>query len=181
MDQQKADKIFQRHKNNSTISAEDHIRNLRIALGQSLEGKTKIYLDKRFWIFIRDVELNRSQSKSHAELLFGLKELVDLGNTICPISETMFLELLKQTDNRTQRATAQMIDAILLDKKRILPCAVYLDGEYGIKGAVVGVPVKLGKNGVEQIIELKLNAEESAALKKSAEAVQELVKIMKLE
>jgi malate dehydrogenase len=77
-------------------------------------------------------------------------------------------------------ATAQMIESILLDKKRILPCAVYLKGEYGIKDAVVGVPVKLGKEGIEQIIELKLTPEESAALKKSAEAVRELVKIMKL-
>jgi malate dehydrogenase len=78
-------------------------------------------------------------------------------------------------------ATAQMVDAILLDKKRILPCATYLDGEYGIKGVVVGVPAKLGKNGIEQIIELKLTDEESAALKRSAEAVRELAKIMNLE
>ncbi|MCJ7654378.1 MAG: malate dehydrogenase [Dehalococcoidia bacterium] len=77
-------------------------------------------------------------------------------------------------------ATAQMIECILLDKKRILPCAAYLEGEYGIRDAVVGVPVKLGKDGIEQIIELKLTPEESAALKKSAEAVRELVKIMKL-
>ncbi|NWF78095.1 MAG: malate dehydrogenase [Chloroflexi bacterium] len=77
-------------------------------------------------------------------------------------------------------ATAQMVDAVVLDKKEILPCAVYLDREYGIKGVVVGVPVKLGKNGIEQIIELKLTPEESAALKKSAEAVRELVKLMKL-
>ena len=77
-------------------------------------------------------------------------------------------------------ATAQMVDAIILDEKKILPCATYLEGEYGIKGVVVGVPVKLGKNGVEQIIELKLTPEESAALKKSAAAVQELVNIMKL-
>jgi malate dehydrogenase len=78
-------------------------------------------------------------------------------------------------------ATAQMVESILLDKKRILPCAVKLEGEYGIKGVVVGVPVKLGKNGLEQVIELKLTAEESSALKKSAEAVRELIKIMKLE
>jgi malate dehydrogenase len=77
-------------------------------------------------------------------------------------------------------ATAQMVDAIILDEKKILPCAAYLQGEYGIKGVVVGVPVKLGKNGIEQIIELKLTPEESAALKKSATAVQELVNIMKL-
>ena len=77
-------------------------------------------------------------------------------------------------------ATAQMVDAIVLDKKEILPCAVYLQGEYGVKGVVVGVPVKLGKNGIEQIIELKLTPEEGAALKKSAEAVRELVKVMNL-
>jgi malate dehydrogenase len=78
-------------------------------------------------------------------------------------------------------ATAQMVESILLDKKRILPCAVSLEGEYGIKGVVVGVPAKIGKNGMEQVIELKLTAEESSALKKSAEAVRELIKIMKLE
>ena len=78
-------------------------------------------------------------------------------------------------------ATIQMVDAILLDKKKILPCATYLEGEYGIKGIVVGVPAKLGKNGIEQIIEIKLTSEENSALKKSAEAVAEMIKIMKLE
>ena len=77
-------------------------------------------------------------------------------------------------------AVVQMVDAILLDKKKILPCATYLDGEYGIRGVVVGVPVKLGKDGVEQIIEINLTSEEKAALEKSAEAVRELVEIMKL-
>jgi malate dehydrogenase len=77
-------------------------------------------------------------------------------------------------------AIAQMVDAIILDKKEILPCAAYLEGEYGIKGVVVGVPVKLGKNGIEQIIEFKLTPEEDAALKKSADAVRELVKVMNL-
>ncbi len=77
-------------------------------------------------------------------------------------------------------ATAQMVDAIILDKKEILPCAAYLEGEYGIKGVVVGVPVKLGRNGIEQIIEIKLTPEEDAALKKSANAVLELIKIMGL-
>jgi len=77
-------------------------------------------------------------------------------------------------------ATAQMVDAIILDRKEILPCAAYLNGEYGIKGVVVGVPVKLGKDGIEQIIQLKLTPEEEAALKKSAEAVRGLVKLMNL-
>jgi len=77
-------------------------------------------------------------------------------------------------------ATVQMVEAILFDKKKILPCAAYLEGEYGISGAYVGIPVKLGAKGVEQIIELKLTHEESEALKRSAEAVKELVSIMKL-
>ena len=74
-----------------------------------------------------------------------------------------------------------MVEAIIFDQKRILPCSVLLEGEYGIKKTFVGVPAKLGEKGVEQIIELKLTPEESAALKKSADAVQELLKIMKLE
>jgi len=78
-------------------------------------------------------------------------------------------------------ATVQMVEAILFDKKKILPCAAYLEGEYGISGAFVGVPVKLGASGIEQIIELELTEEESAALKRSADAVRELVDIMKLE
>ena len=78
-------------------------------------------------------------------------------------------------------ATVQMVEAILFDKKKILPCSVLLEGEYGIKGTFVGVPVKLGADGVEQIIELKLTDEEGAALKHSAEAVKELLDIMKLD
>lgn len=77
-------------------------------------------------------------------------------------------------------AAVQMVEAIVFDRKKILPCAAYLEGEYGIDGAYVGVPVKLGASGIEQIIELKLTEEESAALKRSAEAVKELVSIMKL-
>jgi malate dehydrogenase len=77
-------------------------------------------------------------------------------------------------------AAAQMVDAIILDKKEILTCATYLEGEYGIKGVVVGVPVKLGRNGIEQIIELRLTPEEEAALKKSAQAVRELIRLMNL-
>ncbi len=77
-------------------------------------------------------------------------------------------------------AVLEMVDAIMRDEKRILPCAAYLEGEYGIKGVVVGVPVKLGQDGIEQIIELKLSPEEDMALKKSAETVRETVGIMNL-
>ncbi|HYB61709.1 MAG TPA: malate dehydrogenase [Methylomirabilota bacterium] len=75
-------------------------------------------------------------------------------------------------------AVAEMVEAILKDKKKILPCAAYLEGEYGIKGLYVGVPVKLGARGVEQIIEIKLTPEENAALQKSAASVRELVSVL---
>jgi malate dehydrogenase len=75
-------------------------------------------------------------------------------------------------------AATEMVEAILKDKKKIMPCAAYLDGEYGIKGLYVGVPVKLGAKGIEQIIEIKLTPDEQAALNKSAEAVKELVGVI---
>jgi malate dehydrogenase len=75
-------------------------------------------------------------------------------------------------------AVAEMAEAILKDKKKILPCAAYLEGEYGIRGLFVGVPVKLGAKGIEQIIQIKLTPEEQAALNKSADAVKELVGVI---
>lgn len=77
-------------------------------------------------------------------------------------------------------AIVEMVDAILKDKKKILPCAVFLQGEYGIKDLFVGVPAKLGARGVEQVIQITLTPEEQAALDKSASAVRELVKIIKV-
>lgn len=77
-------------------------------------------------------------------------------------------------------AVAEMVDSIILDQKRILPCAVYLDGEYGIKDVVVGVPVKLGSFGVENIIEVSLTPKEKEALQNSARGVKELVEVMRL-
>jgi malate dehydrogenase len=76
-------------------------------------------------------------------------------------------------------AAVEMAESILRDKKKVLPCAAYLEGEYGINGLFVGVPVKLGARGIEQIFEVKLTPEEKAMLKKSADAVQELVDVMK--
>ena len=77
-------------------------------------------------------------------------------------------------------AAVEMVEAILKDKKKILPCAAYLEGEYGVKGLFVGVPVKLGARGIEQIIEIKLTPEENAALQKSAASVRELINVLGL-
>jgi malate dehydrogenase len=76
-------------------------------------------------------------------------------------------------------AAVEMVESILKDKKKVLPCAAYLEGEYGIKGLFVGVPVKLGASGIEKIYEIKLTADEQAALAKSAGSVQELVDVIK--
>src|SRR5438105_15652617 len=75
-------------------------------------------------------------------------------------------------------AAAEMVEIILKDKKKIVPCSVFLQGEYGVRDLFVGVPVKLGARGVEQIIQIKLTAEEDAALKKSAAAVKELTDVI---
>jgi malate dehydrogenase len=75
-------------------------------------------------------------------------------------------------------AVVQMIDAIFHDRRKILPCAAYLEGEYGINGLFVGVPVKLGARGIEEIVQIKLTPEEQGALEKSAAAVKELVEII---
>ena len=75
-------------------------------------------------------------------------------------------------------AAAQMVDAIMLDEKRVLPCTAYLEGEYGIQGLYMGVPVKLGAAGIEEIVELELNDEEQRALQASADAVREVVGVL---
>ena len=77
-------------------------------------------------------------------------------------------------------SAVQMVESIIKDKKRILPCAAYLEGEYGIEGLFVGVPVKLGSNGIEEIIEIKLADEESNALKASADAVKKTLSELKM-
>jgi malate dehydrogenase len=71
-----------------------------------------------------------------------------------------------------------MAEAIVKDKKRILPCAAWLEGEYGMNGLFLGVPCKLGRNGLEKILEVELTAEERAALEKSAEAVREPMRVI---
>jgi malate dehydrogenase len=75
-------------------------------------------------------------------------------------------------------ATAQMVNAIMLDEKRVLPCTAYLEGEYGIDALYMGVPVKLGAGGIEEIVELELSEEEQAMLNESADAVREVVGVL---
>ena len=75
-------------------------------------------------------------------------------------------------------AVVEMVEAILKDKKKILPCAAFLQGEYGIRDLFVGVPVKLGARGLEQIVEIELTEDEQAALDRSAAAVRELVQVI---
>jgi malate dehydrogenase len=76
-------------------------------------------------------------------------------------------------------AATEMVESILKDKKKILPCAAYLEGEYGIRDLFVGVPVKLGSRGIEKLFQIKLDASEQAALQKSAAAVKELIDVIK--
>jgi len=75
-------------------------------------------------------------------------------------------------------AAAQMVDAIMLDEKRVLPCTAYLEGEYGIDGFYMGVPVKLGRGGIEEVIELELSEDEQTMLNESADAVREVVGVL---
>jgi malate dehydrogenase len=75
-------------------------------------------------------------------------------------------------------AAAQMVDAIMLDEHRVLPCTVYLEGEYGIDGLYMGVPVRLGRGGIEEIVELELSDDEQTMLNESADAVREVVGVL---
>jgi len=160
-------------------------------------SRFRTFVAKELDVSVEDV--NAVVLGGHGDTMVAIPRLSTVGGI--PITELLSAETLNKIVERTVKgggeivallktgsafyapaaATAQIIESILLDKKRILPCAVQLQGEYGIKGVVVGVPAKIGKNGVEQIIELKLTPEENASLKKSADAVKELLKIMKLE
>jgi len=75
-------------------------------------------------------------------------------------------------------AAAQMVDAIMLDEKRMLPCTAFLEGEYGIEGLYMGVPVKLGRGGIEEVVELELSEDEQTMLNESADAVREVVGVL---
>ena len=157
----------------------------------------------RFRTFIAQ-ELNVSMENvvamvlgGHGDTMVPLTRLASVSGI--PLTELMSQEKLDEIVKRTANggaeivgylktgsayyapaaATVEMVESILKDKKKVLPCAAYLEGEYGVKGLYVGVPVKLGARGIEQIYELKLTAEETAMLKKSTAAVEELVGILK--
>ena len=166
-------------------------------------GMAGVLDSARFRAFIA-MELNVSVENVHALVLGGHGDtMVPLPrfSTVAgiPITELMSADRIEALATRTRNggaeivgflktgsayyapasAAVEMAESILKDKKKILPCAAYLEGEYGISGLFVGVPVKLGKNGIEQIISLRLTADEKKALDKSAAAVQELVDAMK--
>jgi malate dehydrogenase len=156
----------------------------------------------RFRTFIAQ-ELNVAMSNVTAMVLGGhgdtMVPIVRLSSVSgIPLTELMDAATLERLVNRARNggaeivkylktgsayyapsaAAIEMVESILLDQKKVLPCAAYLDGEYGYKGLYVGVPVKLGAGGVEKIYELKLEPEEQAALDKSAASVQELIEIL---
>ncbi len=156
----------------------------------------------RFRTFIAQ-ELNVSVRDVQAYVLGGHGDTMVPLARMCtvagvPISQLLPAERIEQIVQRTRDGGAeivnllgmgsayfapsasilQMVDSILLDKKMIMPCAVYLQGEYGFRDIFVGVPVKLGAGGIEQIIEIELNESERALLQKSADAVKELIGVM---
>ena len=150
------------------------------------------------------MELNVSVENTHAFVLGGHGDtMVPLPrySTVAgiPITELMPQERIEALVDRTRNggaeivsllktgsayyapasAAVEMAESIIKDKKKILPCAVYLQGEYGLNDLFIGVPVKLGAGGVEEIIEINLTAEEKSALQNSAAAVQELKDVLK--
>ena len=103
---------YQFHLNNDTGDFETYVRNKRLDLGESLLKQRRVYLDTKYWIHIRDVYLNRAENSLHKEILDELKRLRSTGSTICPISYSIFSELLYQSDPVTRKATAEMIDEL---------------------------------------------------------------------
>ena len=167
-------------------------------------GMAGILDSARFRTFISQ-ELNVSVENVHAFVLGGHGDtMVPLPrySTVAgiPITDLLSTEkidaLVKRTANggaeivsllktgsayyAPSSAITEMVEAIFKDKKKILPCAAFLEGEYGINGLFVGVPVKLGKNGIEEIIQITLHPQEDEALKESAIAIKELIEIIKV-
>jgi len=165
-------------------------------------GQAGVLDTARFRTFIAQ-ELNVSVRDVQAYVLGGHGDTMVPLSRLCtvagiPISQLLPAERIEQIVQRTRDGGAeivnllgmgsayfapsasvlQMVDSILLDKKMIMPCAAYLQGEYGVRDLFVGVPVKLGAQGIEQIIEVELTQSERAQLQKSVNAVTELVQVM---
>ncbi len=165
-------------------------------------GMAGVLDSARFRAFIA-MELNVSIENTHAFVLGGHGDtMVPLPrfSTVAgiPITELMPKDRIDAIVDRTRNGGAEIVGllktgsafyapassavemakSILLDKKMILPCAVYLEGEYGLKDLFIGVPAKLGKGGVEEVIEIKLTEDEKAALKNSADSVEELKRVL---
>jgi malate dehydrogenase len=164
-------------------------------------GQSGVLDAARFRSFIAR-ELDVSMEDVQAYVLGGHgDDMVPLvrHTTVCgiPISELMPVDRISVLVERTRKgggeivnllktgsayyapaaATIQMVESVLLDRKRVLPCSVYLEGEFGVSGIFMGVPVKLGARGVEQIIEIKLTDEERAMFERSAASVREVTKV----
>ncbi|TMF48259.1 MAG: malate dehydrogenase [Chloroflexi bacterium] len=157
-------------------------------------ARFRTFIAQELGVSVRDVQAY--VLGGHGDTMVPLARMCTVAGV--PISQLMPAERIEQIVQRTRDGGAeivkllgtgsayfapsasvlQMVDSILLDKKMIMPCAVYLQGEYGINGLFVGVPAKLGANGVEQIVEIELSENERAMLQKSADAVKELVEVM---
>ncbi len=157
-------------------------------------ARFRTFIAQELDVSVRDVQAY--VLGGHGDTMIPLSRMCTVAGV--PISELISAERIEQIVQRTRDGGAeivkllgtgsayfapsasvlQMVDSILLDKNMIMPCAVYLQGEYDIHGLFVGVPVKLGAKGLEQIIEIELTQDEQSLLKKSAQAVKELVDVM---
>ena len=157
-------------------------------------GRFRTFLAQELNVSVRDVQAY--VLGGHGDQMVPLTEYTTVGGV--PISKLLSAEALERIIKRTQggggeivallktgsafyapsAAAAEMVDAVLLDQKRLLPCAALLEGEYGIDGVYMGVPVILGAGGVEKVVELELTSDEKALLGNSADAVRELVDVM---
>ena len=157
-------------------------------------ARFRTFIAQELGVSVRDVQA--FVIGGHGDTMVPLARLSSVAGV--PLSDLIPAERLAQIVQRTRDGGAeivnllkqgsayyapsasvlQMVDSILLDKKMIMPCSVYLEGEYGITGLFVGVPAKLGAQGVEEVIQLELTSEERAQLQKSADSVRELVGIM---
>jgi len=157
-------------------------------------SRFRTFIAQQLNVSVRDVQAY--VLGGHGDTMIPLSRMCTVAGV--PISELITAERIEQIVQRTRDGGAeivkllgtgsayfapsasvlQMVDSILLDKNMIMPCAVYLQGEYGIDGLFVGVPVKLGAQGLEQIVEIELTRDEQSLLQKSAHAVKELVEVM---